>query len=373
VITKTKSNFKLLKNPLFLLTVLLPTALSCVYYGFIATDVYTSESRFVVRSPQRQQSNSVLGSILSGSVFSRSQDEAYAVHNYILSRNALAQLDKDLNLRQSFSSSANDFLSRFPAPWGSDSFEALHRYYQSHIEVVYDNTSGITTLRTASHSPELSKLVNDKLLAISERLVNDISERGRADLIQYAASEVKQAEQNAKAATVAMATFRSQRTVFDPERQANLQIQQLSKLQDELISTRSQLAQIKSLSPDNPQIPVLQERSNLLKEEINKETSRVLGSGNSSLVGKASDYERLAFDKVFADRQLASTLLSLESARNEGNRKGLYLEKIVSAVIPDQASEPRRMRAILLALASGLLLYAVLSLIIAGIREHSSI
>ena len=35
-------------------TVLLPTVLAILYFGPIASDVYISESRFVVRNPQRQ-------------------------------------------------------------------------------------------------------------------------------------------------------------------------------------------------------------------------------------------------------------------------------------------------------------------------------
>ena len=40
-------------NPLFLVTVLAPTLLSIVYFGLIKSDVYVSESRFVVRSSDR--------------------------------------------------------------------------------------------------------------------------------------------------------------------------------------------------------------------------------------------------------------------------------------------------------------------------------
>ena len=41
-------------DPLFLVSVFVPTLLAVAYFGFIASDVYISESRFVVRSPQRQ-------------------------------------------------------------------------------------------------------------------------------------------------------------------------------------------------------------------------------------------------------------------------------------------------------------------------------
>ena len=40
-------------NWLFLLTVIIPTACAILYYGFMASDVYVSEARFVVRSPDK--------------------------------------------------------------------------------------------------------------------------------------------------------------------------------------------------------------------------------------------------------------------------------------------------------------------------------
>ena len=63
---------------LFLVTVVMPTVLSVLYFGLIASDVYISESRFVVRSPN-QQSASPLGMMLRGAGFSRAQDDSYTV------------------------------------------------------------------------------------------------------------------------------------------------------------------------------------------------------------------------------------------------------------------------------------------------------
>jgi capsular polysaccharide transport system permease protein len=50
-----KSKFRFFaKNKILWLTVIIPTILASIYFGLIASDVYISESRFVVRSPQRQ-------------------------------------------------------------------------------------------------------------------------------------------------------------------------------------------------------------------------------------------------------------------------------------------------------------------------------
>ena len=53
--------------------------------------------------------------------------------------------------------------------------------------------------------------------------------------------------------------------MFDPERQSTLQLQLVSKLQDELIATKTQLAQIHALTKDNPQIMPLQKKLDTLE------------------------------------------------------------------------------------------------------------
>ena len=59
-------------DAIFIVTVLLPTLAAAAYFGFVASDVYISESRFVVRNPQRS-AQSGLGALLQGTAFSRSQ------------------------------------------------------------------------------------------------------------------------------------------------------------------------------------------------------------------------------------------------------------------------------------------------------------
>jgi capsular polysaccharide transport system permease protein len=366
-----KSLAFLFKNRLFVATVFVPTLLAVVYYGLIASDVYISESRFVVRSPQRQQSNSVLGSILSGSGFARSQDDAFSVHDFVMSRDALRELDNKLQVSKAYSSSQVDFVSRFPGIMGGNSFEELYKYYCKQVTVNHDSTSNITALTVRAFTADQAFAVNELLLTMSERLVNQINERGRQDLVKYAQAEVSEAEKKAKDAAVALASYRNQRSVFDPDRQSAIQLQQISKLQDELIASKMQLIQVRSLTPDNPQIPVLQKRVTGLQQEIDTEMSKVAGGGGNSLTNKATDFERLNLERAFADRQLASAMTSLENAKNEARRKALYLERIVQPNQPDIPLEPYRLKSILATLFMGLISWGILSILISGIREHN--
>ncbi|MBS7807669.1 hypothetical protein [Variovorax sp. PCZ-1] len=361
---------RLLKYRLFIATVVLPTLLSVIYFGFLASDVYTSESRFVVRSPQRQQSGSVLSNILSGSGFARSQDDAFSVHDFVLSRDALRELEDKLQISKEYSSKNVDFLSRFPAIFNGDSFEELHKYYGKQVSINHDSASNISRLSVHAFSAEQAFAMNELLLSLSERLVNQINERGRQDLVKYAQAEVLEAEKKAKEASLSLASFRNQRAVFDPDRQSAIQLQQISKLQDELIATKMQLAQITALAPDNPQVTVLQKRSSTLQKEMSAEMSKIAGVSGNSLTNKAAEFERLSLERAFADRQLASAMASLENARNEARRKVLYLERIVQPNKPDIAMEPRRIRSILATFALGLVAWGILSMLLAGVKEH---
>jgi capsular polysaccharide transport system permease protein len=365
-----KSKFSVIaKNKILWLTVIIPTILACIYFGLIASDVYISESRFVVRSPQRQ-SQTGLGALLQSTGFSRSQDDTYSVHDFVMSRDALKELDEQIGVRKLYSSKDADFINRFPGLDWDSSFEAFHRYYQKRISVDYDTVSSISILTVRAFTADDAKRINDLLLKMGERLVNNLNDRSRQDLIKFATQEVTVAEEKAKTAALALSSFRTTQSVFDPDRQSAIQLQGVAKLQEELLATEAQLNQIRRVSPNNPQVASLANRVATLRNTIATETSKVAGGG-ASLTSKSANFERLVLEKGFADKQLASALTSLESARSEAERKQLYLERLVQPNLPDKALEPRRIRSIFMVLAVGLMAWGVVSLLVASVKEHT--
>ena len=343
--------------------------LAAVYFGLIASDVYISESRFVVRSPQRQAPTG-LGALFTGTAFSRSQDDTYSVHDFVLSRDALKELDDQLGVRKAYSSKDADFINRFPGLDWDDSFEAFHRYYRNHVTIDYDTVSSITILRVRAFTGDNAKKINDLLLKMGERLVNNLNNRSRQDLIKTAEVEVAVGEEKVKRAAVALAGFRTNQAVFDPDRQSTMQLQGVARLQDEVVATETQLNQIQRVSPTNPQVGSLRNRVETLRRAIANETAKVAGAG-ASLTSKSGAFERLALEKTFAEKQLAGSLAALESAKSEALRKQLYLERLVQPNLPDKSAEPRRMRSVLMIFVLGLVAWGVISLLVASIKEHA--
>jgi capsular polysaccharide transport system permease protein len=355
-------------DAIFVLTVLLPTLAAGLYYGLMASDVYISESRFVVRSPQRQVQTG-LGALLQSTGFARSQDDTYSVLDFIRSRDALRKLDAELKLRAAFGDPGIDVVNRFPGIDGDDSFESLYKHYLKHVDVTYDTASSIAVLRVRAYKSEDAFKANTLLLQMGERLVNDLNTRSRTDIVAAARQEVTEAEERAKAAAAALSGFRAKGGVFDPERQGNVQLQSTARLREELLAAETQLAQIRQVSPANPQIAGLQNRVDILRRAIGDENARLVGQ-DAGPTAKLPVFDRLSLEKQFADRQLVAALAALDAARAEAQRKLLYLERLVQPNQPDSAMEPRRLRSVVTVFLVGLVLWGVVSLVVSSVREH---
>lgn len=355
-------------GPLFWLTVLVPGMLAILYFGAIASDVYISESRFVVRSPEKPQ-KSGLGVLLGTAGLANASEEVRAAQGFIESRDALRSLDADGLARRAWGNQGVSLFNRFdPFGW-SGSFEELFLYYSGKVSVDFDSETGITTLTVRAFSARDAQLMNRRLLEQAEALVNQLSERGQGDQVRYAQREVDEAREQARAAALALAAYRNRAGVIDPERQASVQLQMISKLQDELIGARMQLLQLSAAAAQNPQIPLLKVRIAGLQKAIDEQIGQVAGS-TKSLSAAAVQYQRLQLQREFADRQLGLALAALQDARNNARRQRAYVERVAQPSLPDDAMEPRRLRGILATFIVGLVAWGILAMLLAGVREH---
>ncbi|WP_343070237.1 hypothetical protein [Sphingomonas sediminicola] len=249
------------------------------------------------------------------------------------------------------------------------SFEDLFDYFRKKVDVNFDSSNSITKLTVRAYNSEDAYRFNEELLQLAEHTVNRLNERGRQDLIGFAQAEVNQAKIESREAAAKLASFRNQSGVVDPEKQAAVQLQMVSKLQDELIATRTQLAELQRYAPENPQVESFRIRIGSLQRQIGEESAKVAGS-QRSLAGTAAQYQRLSLESQFADKNLAAAMSSLLEAQNEARRKQAYVERISRPNTPDEATEPRRLRGILATFILGLVAWGILSMLLAGIREH---
>jgi capsular polysaccharide transport system permease protein len=238
------------------------------------------------------------------------------------------------------------------------------------VSVQNDSSTSITTLAVRAFNPGDAYRFNERLLEVSEATVNRLNDRGRLDLLHQAEQEVDKAKASSQAAALALAAYRNRSGVVDPEKQAQIQMQMISKLQDQLIAARTELAQLERYTPENSRIPVVHTEMSAIQRQIDREMGKVAGS-NRSLAATTVQFQRLSLQSEFAEKQLAAALASLEEARSEATRKQAYVERIVQPNLPDAPLEPRRLRGIFATLVLSLIAYGVLRMLAAGVREHA--
>jgi len=355
-------------RPWFSLIVLLPSALAVLYFGLIASDVYVSEARYVVRAVDNPRPG-FLGNMLQSTGLAVTHDEAYSVRDFVLSRDIVRRLDAQHDLRGVLSRPEGDFVTRFPPLLGGHSFEQLYKTYGDFVTVTVDETTGISTLRVRGFRPADSYAVSRAILGYSEDLINRLNARARHDAIAVAEEEVRRSEARVAQAQAALEQYRLANRTLDPERQSAAVLDLAARLSGERATVQAQLSELTKASPDSPLIPSLKRRIVALDSQTATERGRIVNGTNGAVL-TLSEYERLMLEREFAGKTLASALTSLETARLEAQRKQIYLDRIAEPNLPDYALYPRRLIAILETVLSVLLIYGIGWLVSASVREH---
>jgi BexC/CtrB/KpsE family polysaccharide export inner-membrane protein len=307
--------------------------------------------------------------LLGSAGFSSASKEVRAAQGFIESRDALQAVNSNDFARNAWGDASISIFDRFdPFGW-SGSFEDLYQYYIGKVDAQYDAETGITTLTARAFSSRNAHAINVRLLERSEQLVNELNIRGSDDLVRYAEREVEEAKAQASAAALELANYRNRKGVIDPERQAAVQLQMISKLQDELIGARMQLLQLSRIAAQNPQVSILKVRIAGLEKSIEAQLGAIAGS-DGSLSDTAAEYQRLQVQREFADRQLGLSLAALQDARNEARRQVAYVERVAQPSMPDAALEPRRLRGVLATFVLGLVAWGIGRMLLAGVKEH---
>lgn len=350
------------------LVVGLPTVLSAIYFLLIASPRYVSEAQFIVRNAG-QSAPSTIGVALQGVGIAPTQTDAFAVHEYIESRDALRELSRRYDIPAILGPRGVDAFSRYPRPWEERSNEGLHEGFQRFVTVGYDSTTGISTLRVEAFRARDAQALTEALLAGGEQLVNRMNERSTADAVAQAQQAREEARARLAGAQQQLTAFRNREQMIDPQLAARESSQLIGTLQGQLAALRAERAQVASEAPNSPQLPTFDSRIRAYEAQVEAERARMAGS-SSSLAPMISVYEDLALARELADRELTQATAAVITAEQEARRQKLYLDRVVSPSLPDEPAQPRRWLSVLTVLISSLLIYGLGWLIWAGVREH---
>lgn len=350
--------------------IIAPFLASCFYFYIIATDRYVGEAKVIVK----QADNGSVGEFdlpLFGSSVSSERQDAYLVREYILSLDMLHDLDKELALRDHYQSKDADIISRL---WTSESKEAFLKYYRKHLQIDYDDLSGVLTIRAQAFNPQYAQKIVQTLLKHSEEYINQISHRLANEQVVFVEQEIERAADHLKKSKQNILAFQEEYRLFSPEQESGAKLQVVNELDAELTRSRAELNNLQSyMNESSAEILALKARIGALENQLAIERKKLVGTDNDDFSEINARYAELHLDLEFATDLYKTSLISLEQARVEAYKKLKHLVIVDSPSLAEEAEYPRKLYNIISILVISSLLYGAARIIIATILEHRDV
>jgi capsular polysaccharide transport system permease protein len=356
----------------FTLIVLLPTLLTAAYFFLIAADQYESEADFVVKSAA-QISDGYSGGMAQimglASLTNSSQSESYTVDDFLTSHDAVAQLQKRLDLVSIFRRPEADLIARL---WVSNpTAEYLLKYYGRQVTISFDPDTGLSTLRVHAFRPGDAQRIAQTLLDVGEDHVNAVNARALENGLKVAQTQLAAAEAGMLAVQNELTAQRVGKGDIDPSRTSVAQITLLTGLQQSLAQARTLLAAMEgAVRSDSPQYVALMSRIHALENQIAAQEKSMTGQGDA-MAPNLGAYESLKLRQDFAAKRYEAAAAALESARQQLLKQQIFLVRNVEPNLPEKSLYPMRWLVTFSVLASLLLVYGIGWLILAGVKEHA--
>lgn len=352
------------------LFVLLPTALMAVYLFAFAADQYIAETRFAVRGDV-EPIGEAAGEYAALIQKHNSQD-GYIVRDFIQSRVMAETAEAELGISKMFANAGLDFWARYRGPQPA---EKLARYWSKQVTAHMEAISGVITVNAQAFTPQDALSIAKLIVARSEKLVNDISERAQADMLAHAQTDTKSAEERLKRARLAMQTFRNTWGIIDPIKSAEATLTSIAMLQKDNIKAENDLQVLRDSHLDEKTrgiqvlVATIAATDAQIKRLRNQLTTEGLTAGSPNNITQALlEYEGLKIEQTIAEKLNESMRIALDRARLASQRQQIYLATFVPPMLPDSSLYPVRGYVLVATLFFSFVLWSAIALLISGIK-----
>jgi capsular polysaccharide transport system permease protein len=368
--------------------VLVPAITIVLYFAFLASNQYIAEMRLVVRVGRVGNAGGISGIVsqIAGGVTGMpggggggmsmstdsgtSTENAHIVTSYIGSRAIVDEVGKTLNLKEIFRRPEADFYARLPE---NASAEDLVDYWQAMVSASLEPMSGIVTVRVRAFRPDDAVAISNQIEALSEKLVNEISVRARADALRRATQEVERAQGVLLASLRELEKFRNREGLIDPIEAAKETGKLLAKVLAEQLEAENQLfIASKSLAPDSASVRTLTTRAGNLRRQAAELRAQLAGNDGqaSNIAGTLARYEEVAVQQKLAQTLYTMAENGLERARIAAEAQSVYLSVFVKPGVPEDSTYPKRIEFSILLVGLFLMAWSIAALIWASVQDH---
>ncbi|WP_417692136.1 hypothetical protein [Roseibium sp.] len=353
----------------FIFCFALPFSACVLYYTVIASEVYSSEVRFVVRSSAPMLSRDRYSSETAEPKAKIVQDTAIVL-NYLDSPAMVRELKKTVDFDHMFGRSDIDFLSRYPT---DATAEETRKYWADMYASWVNPKSGIVELEVNAFSPDEAYELLQRVLELAEGRINRLNAGMWDSLLTSSREDVDSATEQLADLREKFRLLQNETGVYDVTLAADSIIEVLTKLESttaEVKSRRETLAQ--SLGPDSPQVAQLDREIKAREEQSAMLRAQAAGPDNgsgSNLASTSQDFDKLNTEITIAEDRLESAIKELEKVKLVSSLQLVFLDVFTEPTVPDTSKYPNVAFSLFIALLIFLSLWGVVAGTIIYIRQ----
>ncbi|WP_039030508.1 sugar transporter [Leclercia adecarboxylata] len=341
-------------------------AIATVYFIFIASDRYVSRAELTVKQADQikmlPDALSMLG--LGGS----NHQDVLLIQDYLKSSDLLDKLDKELGLKAHYQSQDVDFFSRLPK---NVSKEKFLKYYREHLTLRLDDGAGVLTIELQAFDPVYGQRVVGLMLKESESFINKLGHQVALEQLAFVEKEVDRAYQRVQSEKAKVLDFQNNHHLISPESTSSARLGVVSQIEAQLAQQQAQLKQLQSyMKVTAPAVISVQARVDALTQQLAQEQSRLTGADKDAMNEVTARYMDVQTQATLAADLYKTGLISLEQARIEAYRKLKHLLVISQPTLAEDAEYPRRLYNLATIGVLLCLLYGLIVMGLATLREH---
>ncbi len=348
------------------LWVVLIFLLACLYYTVIASDRFVSEAKVIIRQADPMRSLPDSFSLL-GLGNSNNQD-TLVVQEYLRSLDMLKTLDERLALKKHYQSHSADWFSRLADDASQEDFL---KYYQDHLSLSLDNSSGVLTIQIQAFTPEFAQRILQVMLEKSEAMINHLGHKVAGEQLRFVEQEIQRAHSRLQESRGEVLDFQNQHQLLNPEVQTQAVQVVINELGGDLVRQQAELKRLTSfMNPTAPEVVALKDRIDALARQLEQEKHRLTGDKAPALNEVTAQFQTHQVQAELATDLYKTGLVSLEQARVEAYRKLKFLLIVAAPEKAESALYPRRAYNLATIGVVLCLLYGLVVMVLATIREH---
>lgn len=347
---------------------IIATLLAGTYWLFIASDRYVSTAHVIIQRTDLAGGQAMdFSSILGGASGSRA--DQLLLRDYLLSVDMLRKVDAELKLRDHYSSTKRDPLSRM---WFKDaSIEWFHHHYLSRVSVDFDDYAGVLIVKAQAYDPATAHAITTMLVREGERFMNAMVHSMAQDQVTFLERQVDALNGRAMHARRAVLNYQDMKGLVSPQATAESIAGIVAKLNAQRTELETQRSALQAyLVPDHPNIVQLNQQIAAIAKQVSQEQAKLTSPNGKTLNRTIEEFQRLEMEAVFAQDVYKTALVALEKGRVEATRTIKKVSVLQAPTQPEYPMEPRRLYNTLVFMLVAMLLAGVTHLLAAIVRDH---